>query len=190
MRAPAGASTKPSSLWKDPWPGSGALSRPALPAAAAPVGRICEVGFGPHLVFDGYGCPARRLGDLGRLYALLDRLPDQIKMTKIMPPYVFRHGSPDGVAGGLSGFVLIAESHISIHTFPGRHFVNVDVFSCENFDVEAVLAALKRAFAPRRVEWKLLDRGREFPKNIGPSRTAVLQDRVALVREMGLEVSR
>ena len=190
MRAPAAASTKPTRSWADPWPGNDALSRSVSPSAAAPIGGTCEVGFGPHLVFDGHGCPARRLDDLARIYGLLDRLPDQIKMTKIMPPYVFRHGSPGGVDGGLSGFVLIAESHISIHTFPGRRFVNVDVFSCENFDVETVLATLKRAFAPRRVEWKLLDRGREFPKNIGPSRAAVLHDRTTLVREMGLEASR
>src|SRR5881394_2176746 len=69
------------------------------------------VGFGPHLVFDGFGCPAERLGDLTSLYRLLDGLPDRIRMTKIMPPYVFRHGLPDDPAGGLSGFVLIAESH-------------------------------------------------------------------------------
>ena len=91
------------------------------------------MGFGPHLVFDGFGCPRERLEDLTALYRLLDGLPDRIRMTKIMPPYVFRHGLPEDPAGGLSGFVLIAESHISLHTFPGRGYVNADVFSCETF---------------------------------------------------------
>ncbi|HEY6865740.1 MAG TPA: S-adenosylmethionine decarboxylase [Candidatus Eisenbacteria bacterium] len=148
-----------------------------------------ELGFGPHLVFDGHRCPAARLSDLDRLYALLDRLPDQIGMTKIMPPYVFRHG-PAGPAAGLSGFVLIAESHISVHTFPALGFVNADVFSCEPFDPAVVLSALKRAFTPGRVEWKLFDRGREFPKNIGQSRATVLRDRWDVARNLGLEVSR
>ena len=149
-----------------------------------------ELGFGPHLVFDGHRCPAARLADLDRLYALLDRLPDQIGMTKIMPPYVFRHGSAGEPSAGLSGFVLIAESHISVHTFPELGFVNADVFSCEPFDPAIVLSVLRRAFTPGRVEWKLFDRGREFPKNIGPSRAAVLHDRWDVARNLGLEVSR
>jgi S-adenosylmethionine decarboxylase len=149
-----------------------------------------ELGFGPHLVFDGHRCPVARLSDLDGLYALLDRLPVQIGMTKIMPPYVFRHGPAGRPLAGLSGFVLIAESHISVHTFPGQGFVNVDVFSCEHFDAGVVLGALKKTFAPGRVEWKLFDRGREFPKNIGQSRTTVLQDRWQVARSLGLEVSR
>ena len=148
------------------------------------------LGFGPHLVFDGQGCPAERLDDLDGLYRLLDSLPERIRMTRIMPPYVFRHDVGAGSAQGLSGFVLIAESHISVHTFPTRHFVNVDIFSCENFDVEDALSVLRETFAPERVEWKLLDRGREFPKQIGPTRAIVARDRQMVARGLGLEASR
>ena len=148
------------------------------------------LGFGPHLVFDGRGCPAARLGDLDALYGLLDSLPDRIRMTKIMPPYVFRHGATGQASEGLSGFVLIAESHISIHTFPARHFVNVDIFSCEHFDVEDALAALKQEFQPQRVEWKLFDRGREFPKHLERSRAIVERDRRTVARGLGLEAAR
>ena len=148
------------------------------------------LGFGPHLVFDGYRCAGARLTDLDRMYEFLDRLPEQIGMTKIMPPYVFRHADRQPAREGLSGFVLIAESHVSIHTFPSRKFVNADVFSCEPFDVQVVLAELKKMFSPVRVEWKLLDRGREFPKSIGQSRAVVAQDRWHVARTMGLEVSR
>jgi len=151
---------------------------------------MAAMGFGPHLVFDGFDCPRERLEDLGALYRLLDGMPDRIRMTKIMPPYVFRHGLPDDPAGGLSGFVLIAESHISLHTFPGRHYVNADIFSCETFDVEDALEALGEAFAPARVEWKLLDRGREFPKHIAASRAIVAGDRRQVARGLGLEASR
>jgi len=86
--------------------------------------------------------------------------------------------------------VLIAESHISVHTFPDQGFANADVFSCEPFDAGTVLSALRKAFAPGRVEWKLFDRGREFPKNIGLSRATVLEDRWQVARNLGLEVSR
>ncbi len=146
-------------------------------------------GFGPHLIYDGYGCPSTRLSDLGALYRLLDVLPGRIGMTKIMPPYVFRHER--GTRGdGLSGFVLIAESHISVHSFPDRGFVNMDIFSCTSFDVGDALVALKDALRPRRVEWKLLDRGVEFPKQIAAARALVSRDRRALNRHLGLEATR
>ncbi len=148
------------------------------------------VGFGPHLVLDAYECPERRLQDLDGLYNLLDRLPAQIGMTKIMPPYVFRHGKSGDGAAGISGFVLIAESHISVHMFPGRRFVNADIFSCEPFEVEEALAILKRFFGPRRVEWKLLDRGKEFPKSLERSRSIVERDRATVAFSHGLEASR
>ncbi len=145
-------------------------------------------GFGPHLVFDGHGCARARLDDLERLYTLLHRLPDDIGMTRIMPPYVFRHRSGD--THGISGFVLIAESHISLHTFPEHGFLRADVFSCMTFEVERVLVELRRAFAPRRSEWHLFDRGREFPKTLAPSRAAVIAQRRAAAMKLGLEVSR
>ena len=68
--------------------------------------------------------------------------------------------------------------------------MNVDIFSCENFDVEDALLALREAFAPRRVDWKLLDRGLEFPKHIGPVRAILERDRRLVAREIGLEASR
>jgi S-adenosylmethionine decarboxylase len=154
------------------------------PAESAP-----RLGFGPHLVYDGDGCPGSRLEDLDGLYRLLDSLPERIRMTRIMPPYVFRHRSARGDQG-YSGFVLIAESHISIHAFPSRRHVNVDIFSCAPFDVETALAELRQRFRPRRVEWKLLDRGREFPKHIAGSRAIVERDRRLVARGLGLEVPR
>ena len=180
---PSAKSRRGSTPWNE-------LKHSAAVALPAPTPSPSEIGFGPHLVFDGHGCPAPRLDDLQSLYAFLERLPDQIGMTRIMPPYVFRHDAQDPRMAGLSGFVLIAESHISVHAFPARRYVNVDVFSCEPFDVELVLVGVKRAFAPRRSEWKLFDRGLEFPKNIGPSRSTVLRGRAAIARGLGLEVSR
>ena len=163
---------------------------PAHLVLAPPLVAEPAVGFGPHLVFDGHGCAAARLRDVGFLYRFLERLPDEIGMTRIMPPYVFRNDALDRRRAGLSGFVLIAESHISLHTFPGRGYVNADVFSCKTFDVQDALAAFGDAFAPARVEWKLLDRGREFPKHIAASRAIVAGDRRVVARGLGLEASR
>jgi len=189
MRAQVKTLPKPSApdpeSEQDPHP----RRRPARSTAGPTAVVGAERGFGPHLLYDGYGCPEALVSDLDRLYSLLDGLPDRIGMTKIMPPYVFRHGAQGRPGGGLSGFVLIAESHISVHCFPGLGFVNADVFSCEHFDPRAVVEAFGEAFRPARAEWKLLDRGREFPKNIGRSRTAVLHDRLEIARDLGLGAS-
>ena len=148
------------------------------------------LGFGPHLLYQAHGCSVSRLEDLNGLYELLEGMPDRIRMTKIMPPYVFRHADQQGRVTGYSGFVLIAQSHISVHTFPGRRFVNADIFSCVSFEVEDALSALRAAFRPQRVKWQLLDRGREFPRDIAGSRALVEQERRRVATALGLEALR
>ena len=82
-------------------------------------------GFGLHLTLDGYGCSYEQLTNLDLIYQFLDQCPDLIHMTKIMPPYVFKYHGKVPEDWGLSGFVLIAESHISIHTFPDRGYLSL-----------------------------------------------------------------
>ena len=48
--------------------------------------------------------------------------------SKIMPPYVFRYHGEVPEDWGVSGVVLIAESHISIHTFPDKGYLSLDIF--------------------------------------------------------------
>ena len=140
-----------------------------------------SLGFGPHLIYDGFGCPVSGLEDLRDLYRLLDTLPERIHMTKIMPPYVFRHQSAQG-ADGYSGFVLIAESHISIHTFPEKTFVSVDIFSCKPFDSEFAASYLKKAFGMTKVDFTVLDRGTEFPKQLDAAAQLVRAERRRITR--------
>jgi S-adenosylmethionine decarboxylase len=61
----------------------------------------------------------------------------------------FHHFTPNG---GVSGVVVLAESHISIHTWPERDFAALDVFMCGNCDPYKVIPFLKAAFKPDSVE--------------------------------------
>jgi S-adenosylmethionine decarboxylase len=122
--------------------------------------------FGPHLMLDGYGCDQSKLQDLDLVYGLLEELPARIGMTRLMPPYVFRYAGARPEDWGLSGFVLIAESHISIHTFPEKSFVSVDIFSCRAFDADLAARALRSALGMARVETRVLDRGTGFPRRL------------------------
>ncbi|NDY41719.1 adenosylmethionine decarboxylase [Dissulfurirhabdus thermomarina] len=125
-----------------------------------------EYGFGQHLMLDGYGCNPKKLKDINGIYDFLSRYPDEIHMTKIMPPYVFKYSGQVPEDWGISGFVLIAESHISIHTFPEKMYLSLDIFSCKPFDAQAAIDHIKEIFEIEKVEIKILDRGHEFPKVI------------------------
>jgi S-adenosylmethionine decarboxylase len=60
----------------------------------------------------------------------------------------FHHFSPNG---GVSGVVVLAESHISIHTWPERDFAAVDIFMCGACDPHLAIPVLRRAFEPSDV---------------------------------------
>ncbi len=115
-----------------------------------------------HLIIEGRGGDWHKLQDLPALYELLDTLPGRINMTKIMPPIVTRYVGVTPEDWGISGFVMIAESHISVHTFPERAEVAIDVFSCKEFDPAYTCDLLMEAFGLTEVETCVLRRGLEY----------------------------
>lgn len=123
-------------------------------------------GFGVHLTLDGYGGSKQRLADREHVRACLYDLPDRLGMHKLIEPMVVEvdHLS-DKDPGGLSGYVLIAESHISIHTFPLRGFVSADVYTCQStLDTEAICRYFVEAFALQDLETHLVRRGTRYPQ--------------------------
>jgi S-adenosylmethionine decarboxylase len=125
--------------------------------------RTCR--FGWHLTLDGYrGAPAR-LGDLEVVRAWLDGLPDVLGMDKLIEPCLVEVGPRNEKdPGGITGFVLIAQSHLSIHTFPRRRFVSADVFTCQDgLDHEPIRESLIKTFKLGEVESNLIPRGTRFP---------------------------
>ena len=115
-----------------------------------------------HLVVDGYGADPEKLKDTDLIYRFLDEYPDTIGMTKIVPPQVYTYHGQTPEDWGVSGFVVIAESHISIHTFPDRGYVNIDIFSCKEFDPSSSLEDVKEAFSLPEVKVWTLERGLEY----------------------------
>jgi len=112
-----------------------------------------------HLIIDGYGSNPDLLQNEKFIYQLLDKYPAEIGMTKIAPPQVLRYVGAKPEEWGISGFVLIAESHISIHTFVERCYVNIDVFSCKSFDSSQVTKDLTHRLQLTEVRTHLIDRG-------------------------------
>src|SRR4030042_2905748 len=115
-----------------------------------------------HLIIDGYGGDYLKMQDADFIYRLLDSYPARINMTKISPPKVSKYIGSKPKDWGVSGFVLIAESHISIHTFPERSYINIDIFSCQEFAADKAIKEFKHDFGLSEVRSYILNRGLEY----------------------------
>lgn len=124
-------------------------------------------GFGVHLTLDGYGGSAQLLADGDHVLACLGALPERLGMHKLADPFLIeldQQGPKD--PGGVTGFVIIAESHISIHTFPLRGFVSADVYTCQNsLETQQICDYFTDAFALQDLEVNLVRRGTRYPQH-------------------------
>lgn len=119
-----------------------------------------------HVIIDGYGGDPEQLADESVVRALLEQYPQEMGMTRIAPPLVVRYRGLRPEDWGVSGFVMIAESHISVHTFPERRLLWADIFSCKGFDAAPLLEGLKERFRLREMRVSILERGLEYPSPI------------------------
>src|SRR3989338_7209563 len=117
--------------------------------------------FGEHITIDGYGGSEERLNSEDAVFTALTELCDELRMRPLAKPQVV--SAPDNHIkdpGGWSGFVIIAESHISIHTFPKRRFLSADVYTCKNgIDQEFVKDFFKKKFKLKEIESHFIKRG-------------------------------
>jgi S-adenosylmethionine decarboxylase len=118
--------------------------------------------FGPHLIIDGSRCNTHKLADRILVEQVLNDYPAAIGMTKIGGPYMFEYQAPDPAYSGVSGLVVIAESHIAIHTFPELDYFTMDIFSCKNFDHEKAIEYIRTAFDVQEMDRMLVQRGLSF----------------------------
>jgi len=124
-----------------------------------------------HLIIDGYCGDSKKMRDTEFIYHFLDTYPKQIGMTKVSTPQVSQyvetrdseslpfdsaHNMPQ--EQGISGFILLAESHISIHVFPELSYINIDIFSCNDFQPELVINELQQQFGLTDVKSYILNR--------------------------------
>ena len=127
--------------------------------------RIDTEQFGVHLMIDGYDASPDRLRDAGLLRALLAYLPDHLGMHRICEPVLVEVGPKNRKdPGGFSGFVMVAESHFSFHTFPARGFVTLDVYTCQNnLDTKSITALLATTLAMNDMDIFVQPRGLRYP---------------------------
>ncbi len=116
--------------------------------------------FGRSLHADFYGVRRELCDDLGFCYALLDQLVEHLGMHKQSPPFIFR--SPDDQfpdKAGLSGWVPLIESGISLHTLTVKEFMTFDIYTCGELDAAKCLEFLCARLASSKYEHHYLVRG-------------------------------
>jgi S-adenosylmethionine decarboxylase len=98
---------------------------------------------GTHLIIDLFG--AKRLDDLRHIRDTLRRC---VEMAGASPPHIHLHQVSAG--GGVSGVAVVAESHITIHSWPDSGYAALDIFMRGEAEAHQAFDVLKAAFAPER----------------------------------------
>lgn len=109
---------------------------------------------GKQIIAELYHCDEKLLDDLDYIKKTMIEAAERAKTWII--DYKFHKFAPQGV----SGVVIIAESHISIHTWPEYGYAAIDIFTCGNRSMpKLALDHLSRALKAKRVEYRKLRRG-------------------------------
>ena len=110
---------------------------------------------GAHLIVDLYD--AHGLDDIDLIEDTLRRCVAAAGATLLH--IHLHHFTPEG---GISGVAVLAESHISVHTWPEKNFAAFDIFMCGKAEPEKCVPVLRKAFKPKRIVVSELLRGQKI----------------------------
>jgi S-adenosylmethionine decarboxylase len=114
---------------------------------------------GTHLIFDFWG--ASQLDNLELMEAAL-REGVQVAGATLLHLHLHHFTT----TGGISGMAVLAESHISVHTWPERGYAAFDVFMCGDAEPEKTVPVLKKAFSPSQINMTEQRRGMMFEEDV------------------------
>ncbi len=109
--------------------------------------------FGRHLLVEYYDCDENTLNDLNRIEDLLNDAAREARATIVRS--TFHRFAPQGV----SGVVVIEESHLSIHTWPEHGYAAVDFYTCGESEPDKAHPVLLEGLGAQRFEMMVINRG-------------------------------
>lgn len=127
----------------------------AAMVVAVMVVAVATDAVGRHGLLDLYGCDAALLADCAFLENTLRRAAQTCGAT-----ILFSHFHPFGEGAGVTGVLLLAESHISIHTWPETGFAAVDMFLCGRMDMAAARESVRTQLNATHSDWRVELRGK------------------------------
>jgi S-adenosylmethionine decarboxylase len=114
---------------------------------------------GTHLILDLKGCKdLEKLSSKNFIKAFLLELVKITEMKAITKPSVLYYEHEEREESGVTGFVIISDSHISVHTYPFKKSLYLDLFSCKNFNSDDVIKYVKGTFEPEGLTKRLIKR--------------------------------
>lgn len=105
-----------------------------------------------HLMLELYNIDREILSNESLMRRVLDEYPTRVGMEKVSPVHMYDIETSNPLDAGLSGFVVIAQSHISLHAWPEYGEVDIDICSCKEFSQEDAIAFAKEIFQTDDVE--------------------------------------
>jgi S-adenosylmethionine decarboxylase len=105
-----------------------------------------------HLMLELYNIEREILSNEPLMRRVLDEYPSRIGMEKVSPVHLYDIETSNPLDAGLSGFVVIAQSHVSLHAWPEYGEVDIDICSCKEFSQEDAIAFAKEIFLTDDVE--------------------------------------
>ena len=94
-----------------------------------------------------------KIRDISAIYHFLKYFPEKLGMKRISAPTVMSDSN------GYIGVVIIAESHILVHTFIDQSYITIDIFSCKPFDIDKAIYEVKKFFKLETENHTIIKRG-------------------------------
>jgi len=112
---------------------------------------------GYQVIADYFLCDKKKLDNLEYLQQITLDIAKKLKVTVVSENFL--HFNPYGI----SGILVVAESHIAIHTFPEKRIMSLDVYSCDkNVDLKKMVSLFKKAINAKIVKNKYIKRGNQL----------------------------
>ncbi|MEM2070595.1 MAG: adenosylmethionine decarboxylase [Archaeoglobaceae archaeon] len=109
---------------------------------------------GRHIIAELYGVDPELIAREETVRRIVEEVVNEAKLTKVGS--VYKQFNPHGV----TGVVLISESHVSLHTWPEYELVNLDIFTCgDPSKAEKAFKLFLEKFKPKSYRHYMLDRG-------------------------------
>jgi len=109
---------------------------------------------GVHYLLDFYDCDINELTSVSKIKSIM------VKASKIGNFNVVKKSFHQFKSYGVSGVLVLKESHFTIHTWPEHKYVAVDIFLCDtNINIEKVIKYLCEVFSTDNYKIKNINRG-------------------------------
>ena len=109
---------------------------------------------GDHIIVDFWG--ASYLDDLVKMEKAFKKA---IEISGATLLHIHLHSFSS--TGGISGVAVLAESHISVHTWPEKSYAAFDIFMCGKADAKSTIPVFEKTFIPEEIKITSLKRGEE-----------------------------